>query len=85
MDGGSVGGAVAQLRTAVDGLLDGDLSRVPSAELTALLRELEVQRRRLDAVDVEVVAEIDQRCVAREYARCSTAELLVDSLRVRTG
>lgn len=48
----AVSEGLAQLRAGADGLLDADLSGLSSVEVTELLSALEVQRRRLDAVDV---------------------------------
>jgi Domain of unknown function (DUF222)/HNH endonuclease len=80
-----VGSAVAVLSAAVDGLLSLDLTRVASVELTEVLAGVERERRRLEAVDVRLVGEVDQRAVAGEYARTSTADLLVSLLRIGRG
>ena len=81
----AVSEGLAQLRAGVDGLLEADLSGLSSVEVTELLSALEVQRRRLDAVDAAVVAEVEARGVAGEYARCSTPELLISLLRVTSA
>ncbi|WP_375489963.1 DUF222 domain-containing protein [uncultured Jatrophihabitans sp.] len=77
-----VSSMVGPLRAALDHLLDASLTMLGSVEVTQLLRELEVQRRRLVAVDHRVLGEVDERGVAGEYARSSTADLLVQMLRV---
>jgi hypothetical protein len=46
---------------------------------------LEVVRRRLAAVDARLVAEIGERQVAGEYAASSTAQLLMQRLRIDPG
>ena len=76
---------VAALAAAVDGLLSADLTGVGSVELTQVLAGVEVQRRRLDAVDVRLVAEVEERRVCGDYARTCTADLLVSLLRVSRG
>lgn len=70
------------LAVAVDGLLDADLSRVGSIDLIDLLRAIEVQVRRLAAVDHRLVAEIDARGVGHELGACSTMDLLRQALRI---
>src|SRR4051812_11517130 len=82
MDAGPVADSVALLRAAVDGLLAASLSAESSVEVVSLLVSLEVQRRRLEAVDQRVLAEVTERGIAGEYARCSPADLLVTTLRV---
>jgi hypothetical protein len=74
--------SLALLRRAVDGLLAANLPGLSSAGLVGVLAEVEVQRCRLAAVDVQVVAEAEDRRVAGEYGRTSTADLLVQVLRV---
>lgn len=55
---------------------------LPGPELTALLADLEVERRRLEAVDQLLIAEIDRRGLAGEYARGTTPNLLNHLLRI---
>jgi hypothetical protein len=85
MDGRQTPSAVDALRAAVDGLLSLELAAVPSVEVAALLTELEVQRRRLEAVDQRVLAETVQRGIAGDYARTGPVDLLVNLLRVSPG
>jgi hypothetical protein len=78
----SAGEALAVLQAGVDGLLDADLSGLSGVEVAELLSALEVQRRRLDAVDVAVVAEAADRGLAGEYAQTGAPELLMMLLRI---
>jgi Domain of unknown function (DUF222) len=82
MIGGEVGAALHLVQAGVDALLAANLSRVSGDEVVALLSGLEVQRRRLQALDHAVVAEAGVRGTAGEYGRTSTADLLVTALRV---
>ncbi|MGI8679842.1 MAG: DUF222 domain-containing protein [Jatrophihabitans sp.] len=82
MGEGLTEGSTASLRNAVDRLLAADLARLSSVEVTAVVTELEVQRRRLTAVEHELTAELNERAIAGDYARASTADLLVTLLRV---
>ncbi len=82
MDGFAAAEAVATVRAGIDALLSAPLTAATSTELTELLAELEVQRRRLEAVDQVLVAETVERGVAGEYARTSPADLLVTLLRI---
>jgi hypothetical protein len=70
------------LTAAVDGLLTKDLDALPSTEVTSLLSGLETQRRRLEAVDQRVIAQVSQRGIAGEYGRTGPADLLIQLLRV---
>ncbi|HEY2297784.1 MAG TPA: DUF222 domain-containing protein, partial [Jatrophihabitans sp.] len=85
---GQVGfaGAVEALRDAVDGLLGAaDLDLLPARELPGLFAELETERRRLEAVDHELLVALDERGIAGEYGRTSTADLLTELSRVAPG
>jgi hypothetical protein len=77
--------AVAGLRAAVDSLLDLDLAGLRSDELTSLMSEIEVEKRRLVAVDHHLLSEVGERGVAGEYGRTGTADLLIGLLRVAPG
>ena len=70
------------LRAALDALLSVDLTAVQGTDITALLVDLETERRRLEAVDQRVLAEMAERGLAGEYCRYSPADLLVTLLRV---
>ncbi len=76
---------LSTLRAGVDALLSTELSTLSAVEVTALMSALEVERRRLEAVDHRVVAEAAERGIAGEYARTSTQDLLVTVLRVSPG
>jgi Rieske Fe-S protein len=82
MDETAASAAVAALESAVDLLLVVPFEGLASAEVAALLRSVEVQRRRLEAVDQRLVVEVVERGIAGEYARTSPADLLVSLLRV---
>lgn len=76
---------VEQLRRATEGLLATDTVALAGPELTGLLVNVEVVRRQLEAVDQQLVAEIDRRGLAGEYARQTTPNLLSHLLRVTPG
>ena len=78
-------GAVEALHGVVDQLLASDLALLPSAELPGLFAALETERRRLEAVDHNLVAALDERGIAGEYGRTSTADLLTELSRVVPG
>ena len=61
------------------------LSGLSGVELTGLLADVEVQRRRLESVDQGLLAEVAGRGVAGEYACSGPVELLVQLLRVDGG
>jgi len=73
---------VDALRLAVDGLAGSDWSRLAGPELLDVVREVEVQKRRLAAVDQALLAQLNLRHVAGEMGCRDTATLLVDQLRV---
>jgi hypothetical protein len=76
---------VVQLRRAVDLLLATETVAASGPELTALLAEVEVQRRRLEALDQLLLAEIDRRGLGGEYGRGSTPNLLSNLLNLSRG
>jgi len=82
MDGRQTSRAVTALAAAVDGLLGADLASLSSVEVADLLAGVEAQKRRLEAVDQRLVAEISVRGTAGEFARTSAADLLISLLRV---
>lgn len=77
--------ALGQLRAALDGLLAADLGAPDDDTLLDVLREVEVQRRRLAAVDARLVGEIDARGAAHDKGARDTATLLRLMLRVDPG
>ncbi|HJQ43993.1 MAG TPA: DUF222 domain-containing protein, partial [Jatrophihabitantaceae bacterium] len=73
---------VELLAAGVDALLDADLCALSPTELIEAVQRLEVVKRRLAAVDHALIAELESRNVAGEFARRSTADLLVEALRI---
>jgi hypothetical protein len=73
---------VARLSTVVDELQGLDLTSLPGDDVLAVLRDLEVQKRRLATVDHALIAEIDSRGLAHEHACRNTAALLTQLVRV---
>jgi hypothetical protein len=82
MDGQQTTSPVEALSAAVDALIGTQLGSLTAVEVTGLLTGIEAQRRRLEAVDQQLIAEIGERGIAGEYARTSPADLLVNLLRV---
>lgn len=76
---------VEQLDRAVDTLLATEASSLRAADLTGLLVDVEVVRRKLEALDQLLVAEIDRQGLAGEYGRGSTPNLLTHLLHVSPG
>lgn len=74
--------ALRSVRAGIDALLSCGLDAVTAPELTELLSALETQRRRLEAVDQRLLATMGERGVPGEFARSTTAELMVTLLRV---
>jgi len=78
-----VGGSAATvdlLEAAVAGAQELSLTPLSPVALTALLGEYELLSRGLDTAKRHLVAEIDRRGVAGEYAATSTADLLAQRL-----
>src|SRR3954452_11938517 len=82
MGGRQTHSAMEEIRLGVDALLATPAAALPAAEVTGLLAELEVQRRRLEAVDQRLLTEVVQRGLAGDYGRPGPVELLVTLLRV---
>ncbi len=78
-------GAREALSGAVDVLLSAPLDQLGSSEVVGLAEALEVTRRRLDAVDARVLAEVEERRVAGDLGRTSVADLLSVAFRVGRG
>jgi hypothetical protein len=70
------------LRAGVDALLSAQLTPADATEVSEALVELETERRRLEAVDQRLLAEVADRGIAGEYCRYGPADLLVTLLRV---
>jgi hypothetical protein len=76
---------VAALGVGLDDLLALDLVSLGRDELLDLLRRFEALRRRLSVADHRLVAELDDRGVARELCMPTTAVLLARLLRLAPG
>jgi hypothetical protein len=74
--------AVGEIRAGVDALLKSGLTALSPIELTELFAELEAERRRLEAVDHQFVAQVRERHLCGEYAAGSVPDLLIDLLRL---
>jgi uncharacterized protein DUF222 len=81
-DQGVATSVVARLSAVVDELQDLDLTCLPGDDVLAVLRDLEVQKRRLATVDHALIAEIDSRGLAHERACRNTAALVTQLVRV---
>src|SRR5690349_10783269 len=79
------GQVLASLRAGVDELLDADPCVLGDDVLLDVVRELEVQRRRLMAVAARLVAEIEVRSIARDKGARNTTTLLSMMLRIDPG
>ena len=77
------GHAVGLLAAAVDALIELDLGTLSRDDLLALVRAIEVQRRRLPVIDHALVTELDSRGTAFEAGCANTAALLRTMLRLR--
>ena len=76
MEATAVASVAQTLRAAVDGLLALDYGSVPTGELAGLLSELETERRRLDAVDVRVVAALAAQATPAAFGATSLPDLV---------
>ncbi len=74
--------ALARLRAAVDEVLAIELIRLGRDELLAVVRDLEVQKRRLPVADHRLVAELESRRTCFELCEPSTARLLQSLLQL---
>jgi hypothetical protein len=74
--------AAVALAAAVDALMSVELDGLSAVELAGVLADVEVQRRRLAAVDHRLLAEVGELGVAGEYGRTGAVDLLVNLLRV---
>src|SRR4051794_36868377 len=73
---------VAALQAAVDGLLAAPVEGLSSAELASLLERVEVQRRRLEAVDQRLLAAASTAGVAAHFGQPGLAGVLSPLLRI---
>ncbi len=74
--------AVAALQAAVDGLLAVEVEAVPPRELAELLSGLEVQRRRLEAVDARLLAGLSAQAAPADFGATSVPDLVGGLARV---
>src|SRR3954453_5744746 len=74
--------AVAQLRAGVDALLAAPMEGLAATELTALLQTLEVERRRLEAVDQRLLPAGSPGGGAATFGEARAAPVLTSLLRV---
>jgi hypothetical protein len=76
MEGQQTNDALALFTAGVDALIGTELASLTAVEVTGLLTGIEAQRRRLEAVDQRILAEIGERGIAGEYARTSPGGLV---------
>ncbi len=82
---GAVNRALAALDGAVETLLSAPLAALASLDVVEVVERLETARRRADAVDARVLAEVEERRIAGDLGRTSVADLLSVRLRVGRG
>ena len=82
---GAVDQALAALDGAVETLLSAPLETLASLDVVEVVKRLESVRRRFDAVDARVLAEVEERRIAGDLGRTSVADLLSVRLRVGRG
>ena len=77
--------ALSSFTAGVDALLGCDTARLDAVALAAVLQEVEVQRRRLDAVDARLLAAAQEHRLAGEFGATSLRDMLVGLLRLSPG
>src|SRR4051794_36863944 len=77
-----VAAAVAQLRAGVDALLGAPVDGLAATELASVLEAVEVQRRRLEAVDQRLLAAASTAGVAAAFGQAGVADVLTSLLRI---
>src|SRR3954447_9901117 len=82
MGSGDVSAAIAALQADVDGLLAVPVEGLAPIELTSALEAVEVQRRRLEAVDQRLLAAASAAGVAASLGQPGLAPVLTSLLRV---
>src|SRR4051812_31593053 len=82
MSEGDGSAAIAGLHAAVDGLLGVPVEGLAATELASLLEAVEVQRRRLEAVDQRLVAGASAGGVAAAFGQAGVADVLTSLLRI---
>src|SRR3954471_9304604 len=73
--------AVALLRAGVDALLGAPVERLAATDLASVLEAIEVQRRRLEAVDQRLLAAASHAGVAA-FGQPGVADVLTSLLRI---
>src|SRR4051794_5919257 len=79
---GAVEGAVTQLRHAVDALLSTPIDGLEAVEFVRVIEAVEVQRRRLEAVDQRLLAGASGAGVASLFGQPGLAGALSSLLRI---
>src|SRR4051794_41964876 len=74
--------AVALLRAGVDALLGAPVERLAATDLASVLEAVEVQRRRLEAVDQRLLAAASSAGVAAAFGQAGVADVLTSLLRI---
>src|SRR3954471_18714199 len=82
MINGGISSAVAQLRAGVDALLAEPVDGLAAADLASVIESVEVQRRRLEAVDQRLLAPASSAHLPAELGRAGLADVLTCLLRV---
>src|SRR4051812_49613987 len=82
MSEGDATAAVAGLEAAVDGLLGVPVDSLAATELASLLGAVEVQRRRLEAVDQRLLAAASTAGVAAAFGQAGIADVLTSLLQI---
>src|SRR4051812_49482163 len=82
MSEGDVAAAVAQLRAGVDALLGAPVEGLAATDLASVLEAVEVQRRRLEAVDQRLLAAASTAGVAAAFGQAGVADVLTGLLRI---
>jgi hypothetical protein len=82
IEGTGVTAVLDRLRSAVDALLDLDLTTTSRDDLLELCSQLETQRRRLPAAEHRLIAQLDERGVPGELAMRDSATLLARLLHI---
>src|SRR3954465_6637785 len=82
MSVGDATAAVALLRAGVDALLGAAVEGLSPTDLASVLESVEVQRRRLEAVDQRLLAAASTAGVAAAFGQAGVADVLTSLLRI---
>src|SRR3954449_4995991 len=82
MSSGDVSTAVAQLRSGVHALLSAPVESLAATEFASILEAVEVQRRRLEAVDQRLLAAASSAGVAAAFGQAGVGDVLTGLLRI---